>query len=153
MRVFRTADELVAAEGEVLGTSDWVVVDQAMIDLFAAATGDDQWIHVDPDRAADGPFGGTIAHGYLTLALLPRLSRQIWAVEGAAMAVNSGVNKVRFTRPVPAGSRLRLTSTVASTRRMSAGVLVVLKEQIELAGVDRPVCTAETLSVISFGGG
>ena len=149
-RVFTTADELVAAEGEVLGTSDWLLVDQATVDLFAQATGDDQWIHVDPERAADGPFGGTIAHGYLTLALLPRLSRQLGAVQGAAMAVNAGVNKVRFRRPVPVGSRVRLTSLVASTRRLAAGVHLVLQERIEVEGTDRPACTAETVTLVSF---
>ena len=150
VRVFRSADELVAAEGEVLGTSDWLLVDQPTIDLFAQATGDDQWIHVDPVRAADGPFGSTIAHGYLTLALIPRLSRQVWTVQGAAMAVNAGVNKVRFTRPIPAGSRVRLTSTVLSTRRLSAGVHLTLQERLQLEGYDRPACTAETVTLVSF---
>ena len=150
MRVFRSADEVLDAVGEVLGTSDWLLVDQATIDLFAQATGDDQWIHVDSERAAEGPFGTTIAHGYLTLALLPRLSQQIWTVEGASMAVNAGVNKVRFPKPVLSGSRLRLTSTVVSARRFGAGVHLVLQERLEVEGQERPVCTAETVSLLSF---
>jgi len=150
MRVFRSAEELIAAVGEVLGTSDWVYVGQAMIDLFAEATGDDQWIHVDPQRAADGPFGTTVAHGYLTLALLPRLSRQIWTVEGAAMAVNAGANRVRFAKPVLADTRIRLTSTVVSTRKVGPGVHLVLQERLYAEGQERPVCTAETVSLISF---
>ncbi len=150
MRVFSSADEVVAAVGEELGSSDWLLVDQATIDLFAQATGDDQWIHVDPERAASGPFGTTIAHGYLTLALLPRLAREIWSVDGAAMAVNAGVNKVRFPKPVPVGSRVRLTSTVVSARRVGTGVHLVLQEKVHVQGQDRPVCTAETVSLLSF---
>ncbi len=150
MKVFRSADEVIASVGEVLGTSDWLLVDQATIDLFAQATGDDQWIDVDPERAAAGPFGTTIAHGYLTLALLPRLAREVWSVEGASMAVNAGVNKVRFTKPVPSGSRVRLTSTVVSARRVGSGVHLVLQERLEVEGQERPACTAETVSLLSF---
>ncbi len=149
-RVFTSAESLLAAQGQVLGSSEWMTVDQAMVDQFAQATGDNQWIHVDQVRAADGPFGGTVAHGYLTLSLIPFLSQQVWTVSGATMAVNAGTNKVRFSAPVPVGSRVRLTSTVVSTRRMGASVHLILKEQIYLEGKERPVCTAETVTVISF---
>ncbi|MEO6205517.1 MAG: MaoC family dehydratase [Mycobacteriales bacterium] len=149
-RVLRGAADLLAAEGDLLGASDWLLIDQHMVDQFAAATGDNQWIHVDPVRAATGPFGGTVAQGYLTLSLIPLLSQQIWTVEGASMAVNAGTNKVRFTAPVPVGSRVRLTSTVVSTRQMGSSVHLVLKEQIHLEGRDRAVCTAETVTVVAF---
>ncbi|HEY2097631.1 MAG TPA: MaoC family dehydratase, partial [Pseudonocardia sp.] len=107
MRVFNGADELKAAVGEQLGTSDWVTVEQKQIDTFAEATGDHQWIHVDAEKAKDGPFGGTIAHGYLTLSLLPVFSAQVYKVENVKMGINYGLNKVRFTSPVPVNSRLR----------------------------------------------
>src|SRR5205814_2421081 len=106
---FHTADELKAAVGTPLGTSDWVEIDQARIDLFADATGDHQWIHVDPERAKDGPFGGTIAHGYLTMSLGPVLLPQVVTVTGFSMALNYGLNKLRFPAPVPVGSKVRLS--------------------------------------------
>lgn len=149
-RLFRDVDALVAAQGEVLGSSDWLTVDQEMVDQFAHATGDTQWIHVDPIRAATGPFGGTVAHGYLTLSLLPMLARQIWTVGGETMAVNAGTNKVRFTAPIPVGARIRLTSTVMSVRRMGGSVHLVLQEHVHLEGRDRPACTAETVTVVTF---
>src|SRR4051812_17515001 len=110
MRTFTSAAEIHAAAGAELGTSDWLTVDQQRIDTFAEATGDFQWIHVDPDRAKDGPYGKTIAHGYLTLSLLPLLVGQIYSVENARMRVNYGLNKVRFVAPVPVGSRVRARS-------------------------------------------
>lgn len=149
-RVFGSLEEVVAAEGEVLGTSDWFLVDQRIVDGFADVTGDRQWIHVDPHRAATGPFGTTIAHGYLTLALLPLLSQQIWAVADAASVVNAGLNRVRFHRPVPVGSRIRLTSTLQSTRRMRDALHVVVQERLHVEGQERPACSAETVTLLSF---
>ncbi len=122
-QVFTSAPELRAAVGQELGVSDWLEVDQKRIDLFADATGDHQWIHVDPERAAEGPFGSTIAHGYLTLSLLPALVPQILRVEGVRMGVNYGTDKVRFPAPVPVGSRLRAPGRPwpTSARRRTAG--------------------------------
>ena len=116
-RVFDDLDAFKAAAGEELGTSEWVTVTQEQINTFADATGDHQWIHVDPERAATGPFGTTIAHGYLTLALLPVLAAQIYAIEGLAFGMNYGANKVRFPSPVPVDSRLRATATLSRPRR------------------------------------
>ena len=125
MRVFRNVDEIARAVGEALGTSEWVQITQERVDTFADATGDHQWIHVDVDRArAESPFGGPIAHGYLSLSLLPMLGWQIFTIEGARMGVNYGSNKVRFPSPVPVGSRLRLSCGPAggssATRRLGA---------------------------------
>src|SRR5215218_9988788 len=107
MRILNNSKEIAAAAGEELGVSEWVAITQERIDLFADATGDHQWIHVDPERAADGPFGTTIAHGYLTLSMLPGLMGEIWRFEGVRMGINYGLNRVRFPSPVPAGSRIR----------------------------------------------
>ena len=145
-RVFTSTDELVAAVGQDLGFSDWLEIDQKRIDLFADATGDHQWIHVDPARAKDGPFGTTIAHGYLTLSLLPYLVPQIMRVEGVRMGVNYGVNKVRFPAPVPVGSRLRARAELVDVSEAGGGVQVAAKVTVEREGGDKPVCVAETLS-------
>ncbi|NSC20843.1 MaoC family dehydratase [Streptomyces albus subsp. chlorinus] len=146
-RVFTSADELRAAVGEELGSSDWLEVGQKRIDLFADATGDHQWIHVDPERAAEGPFGTTIAHGYLTLSLLPALVPQVMRVEGARMGVNYGVNKVRFPAPVPVGSRLRARLALTEVSEASdGGVQVAARVAVEREGGDKPVCVAESLS-------
>ncbi|MEU5837856.1 MaoC family dehydratase [Streptomyces diacarni] len=146
-RVFTSADELRAAVGEELGSSDWIEVDQKRIDLFADATGDHQWIHVDPERAAGGPFGGTIAHGYLTLSLLPALVPQIMRVEGMKMGVNYGVNKVRFPSPVPSGTRVRARVTLTDVSEASdGGVQVAAQVTVEREDADKPVCVAESLS-------
>ncbi|MCT2588892.1 MaoC family dehydratase [Streptomyces sp. N2-109] len=145
-RVFTSADELRAAVGEELGTSDWLEIDQRRIDLFAEATGDHQWIHVDPERARSGPFGSTIAHGYLTLSLLPALVPQIFHVEGLRMGVNYGVNKVRFPAPVPVGSRLRAHARLADVHEAGEGVQVTAQVTVEREGGEKPVCVAETVS-------
>ncbi|UNS96209.1 MaoC family dehydratase [Streptomyces tubbatahanensis] len=146
-RVFTSPDELRAAVGEELGSSDWLEVDQKRIDLFADATGDHQWIHVDPERAAGGPFGGTIAHGYLTLSLLPALVPQIMRVDGMRMGVNYGVNKVRFPSPVPSGTRVRARATLTDVSEASdGGVQVAAQVTVEREGADKPVCVAESLS-------
>ncbi|MEU1501605.1 MaoC family dehydratase [Streptomyces sp. NPDC005732] len=145
-RTFATVDELRAAVGEQLGYSDWVEIDQKRIDLFAEATGDHQWIHVDPERAASGPFGTTIAHGYLTLSLLPLFGPQLISVEGVQMGVNYGTNKVRFPAPVPVGSRLRATAKVTGVDDVTGGVQVSVAFTVERDGGDKPVCVAESVS-------
>jgi acyl dehydratase len=144
-RTFTSADDLKAAVGEQLGYTDWVEIDQKRIDLFADATGDHQWIHVDPARAKDGPFGTTIAHGYMTLSLLPDLVPQIMRVEGVRMGVNYGVNKVRFPAPVPVGSRLRARAELVDVSEAGGGVQVAAKVTVEREGGEKPVCVAEQL--------
>ena len=145
-RTFATVDELRAAVGEKLGYTDWVEIEQKRIDLFAEATGDHQWIHVDPEKAASGPFGTTIAHGYLTLSLLPLFGPQLIGVEGVQMGVNYGTNKVRFPAPVPVGSRLRATGTITGVDDVTGGVQVSVAFVVEREGGDKPVCVAESVS-------
>ncbi|MFJ3657218.1 MaoC family dehydratase [Streptomyces nigra] len=145
-RIFTGADDLKAAVGEQLGYTDWLEVDQKRIDTFAEATGDHQWIHVDPERAASGPFGTTIAHGYLTLSLLPLFGPQLIAVEGVKMGVNYGTNKVRFPAPVPVGSRLRATAVITGVTDVPGGVQVCVAFTVEREGGDKPVCVAESVS-------
>jgi acyl dehydratase len=148
-RVFSSLDEFKAAAGEELGTSDWVTVTQEQIDTFADATGDHQWIHVDPERAASGPFGGTIAHGYLTLSLLPVFVEQIYTIEGLAFGMNYGANKVRFPSPVPVDSRLRATATLVETRDIPIGTQGIVNVVVEREGGDKPVCIAEVIYVMA----
>ncbi|MFE7666068.1 MaoC family dehydratase [Streptomyces celluloflavus] len=145
-RVFGSLDELRAAVGEDLGTSDWLEIDQQRIDRFAEATGDHQWIHVDPERAAAGPFGTTIAHGYLTLSLLPALVPQLMRVDNVTMGINYGVNKVRFPATVPVGSRLRASARIAEVTEVPDGVQVATTVTVEREGSGKPVCVAETVS-------
>ncbi|MFE7119696.1 MaoC family dehydratase [Streptomyces sp. NPDC057654] len=145
-RIFTSLDELRAAVGEELGTSDWLEIDQKRIDLFAEATGDHQWIHVDPERAAEGPFGATIAHGYLTLALLPALVPQVMRVDNIKMGVNYGTNKVRFPSPVPVGSRVRASARVAEVTEVPGGVQLTTTVTVEREGSEKPACVAETVS-------
>ncbi|MFC8805205.1 MaoC family dehydratase [Streptomyces anthocyanicus] len=145
-RIFASADEVKAAVGEQLGYTDWQEVDQKRIDLFAEATGDHQWIHVDPERAAAGPFGGTIAHGYLTLSLLPLFGPQLIRVDGVKMGVNYGTNKVRFPSPVPVGSRLRATAVITGVEDVKGGIQVSVAFTVEREGGDKPVCVAESVS-------
>ncbi|MFJ8822189.1 MaoC family dehydratase [Streptomyces sp. NPDC102467] len=149
-RVFKDADELKAAVGEQLGHTDWVAIEQERIDRFAEATGDHQWIHVDPERAKAGPFGTTIAHGYLTLSLLPLFGPQLIAVEGVKMGVNYGTNKVRFPAPVPVGSRLRATAKITSVDDVPGGVQVSVAFTVEREGGEKPVCVAESVSRYYF---
>ena len=134
--------------GRKLGTSEWFTVDQKTIDLFAEATGDHQWIHVDPERAKDGPFGGTIAHGYLTLSLVPWVAGELFdlATEGAKL--NYGVNKVRFPHPVPVGSRIRGTVTIADVSDVPAGKQMITRYVIEIEDVAKPACVAETVVLL-----
>ena len=130
--------------GQHLGHSDWVTITQEQVNQFAEATGDHQWIHVDVERAkAESPFGGPIAHGYLTLSLLASLSSQVLAVTDTVMGVNYGLNKVRFPSPVPVGSRVRLTATLKSVEEVTGGLQVTLGAVIEREGGDKPVCIAE----------
>ena len=145
-RTFTSPDELRAAVGEQLGHTDWVEVDQKRIDLFAEATGDHQWIHVDPEKAATGPFKTTIAHGYLTLSLLPLFGPQLIRVEGVTMGVNYGTNKVRFPAPVPVGSRVRATAKITGVEDVTGGVQVTVAFTVEREGGDKPVCVAESVS-------
>ncbi|SFD66452.1 MaoC family dehydratase [Streptomyces aidingensis] len=145
-RVFTSADELRAAVGAELGPSDWLEVDQKRIDLFAEATGDHQWIHVDPERAAQGPFRTTIAHGYLTLSLLPALVPQTLRVEGVKMGVNYGTNKVRFPSPVPVGARLRARAKLLEVTDVPGGVQVTLQVTVEREGGEKPACVVESVS-------
>ena len=152
MRVFRSVDEIVGAVGEPLGTSDWVQITQERIDTFARATGDHQWIHVDVDRAqAESPYGGPIAHGYLSLSLLPALGWQIYTTEGATMGVNYGSNKVRFPAPVPVGSRVRLSSVLLdATQRPDGAVHMVVEQTLEIEGHPKPAVVAETVSRVVY---
>ncbi|TKA09058.1 MaoC family dehydratase [Actinacidiphila oryziradicis] len=145
-RTFASLDELRAAVGEELGTTGWLEIDQKRIDLFADATGDHQWIHVDPDRAVQGPFGATIAHGFLTLSLIPSFTPELLRVEGVKMGVNYGVNKVRFPAPVPVGSRLRASGQIAEVTEVTGGVQLITRITIEREGGEKPVCVAETVS-------
>lgn len=145
MRVFEGISELVDAAGEELGSSDWLVVDQDRVNTFVDATGDHQWIHVDTERAATGPFGGTIAHGLLTLSLLPHFLHQIYRVDNVTMAVNYGLNKVRFPAPVPVGAKLRASSRIAEVTRFEGAVQVVLSTSMEIEGVDKPACVVESI--------
>lgn len=148
MRVFHGIEELQAAAGTQLGYSPWHEVTQEQINLFADATGDHQWIHVDPERAAAGPFGTTIAHGYLTLSLVPLFSAEVYSVEGFRMAVNYGTNKVRFPTPVPVGSRLRGGVTLDSVEPSALGFTVAATVTVEIEGADKPACVAQTLAVV-----
>lgn len=142
--IYRSADELVAKVGQVLGHSDWLTVEQSRIDEFASATGDFQWIHVDPERAQDGPFGTTIAHGWLTASLLPVLVGQIYKID-AKMAINIGVNKMRFTNPVKVGSRVRAVSTLAAVDEKGPAVQLTVNTEVEIEGADKPALVVETL--------
>ena len=138
-------EELATMVGQHLGYSQFQTVSQEQVNLFAAATGDHQWIHEDVERAKSGPFGGTIAHGYLTLSLLPVLLAGVLRVEGVAMGVNYGTNKVRFTKPVPVGSAIRAGATLASVEPFDGGATVALDTVIEIEGSDKPACVAQVI--------
>ena len=146
MKTFQGIAELARAAGTDLGSSDWLEIDQQRIDTFAAATGDHQWIHVDPERAADGPFGRTIAHGFLTLSLLPVLQHQLYAVEGVRMAVNVGLNRVRFMTPVPVGSKVRASAKIISVTELDGAVQLVFATTIEIEGVEKPAAVIESIA-------
>ena len=148
MRVLHGIEELVAAAGTDLGTIEWHTVTQAQVDQFADATGDHQWIHVDRQRAAEGPFGTTIAHGYLTLSLVPLFVADVYTIEGVRLAVNYGCNKVRFPAPVPVGSRLRGSVRLDSVTPSGTGHLMAATVVVEIEGSQKPACVAETLVLV-----
>ena len=143
---FDSPAALLPAVGQHLGFSDWLEIDQRRIDLFAESTGDHQWIHVDPERAASGPFGKTIAHGYLTLSLANLFLPEIMVVDNVSMGVNYGCEKVRFPAPVPVGSRVRGGGEVISAEEVKGGVQVVVRMIIEIEGSERPACVIDTIS-------
>jgi acyl dehydratase len=145
VKIFDGLAEFAAASGEELGVTDWLVVDQARIDQFAEATEDRQWIHVDPGKAAGGPFGGTIAHGLLTLSLLPYFMHQLYSVDGVTMAINYGFNKVRFITPVPVGAKLRATSMVSEVTEVSGGLQATLVTTMEIDGASKPAAVIESI--------
>ncbi|MEA3055987.1 MAG: hypothetical protein QOD30_1419 [Actinomycetota bacterium] len=138
-------DELKAKQGEHLGYSDYVEITQEQVNLFADATGDHQWIHVDPERAKAGPFGGPIAHGYLTLSLAPALLPQILIVGGISMGVNYGCGKVRFPSPVPVGSKVRAGAELVSVDDVAGGAQVTMQVTFEVEGAPKPSCVAEVI--------
>ena len=148
MRVFNNLDELAAVKGEHLGYSDWHTVTQEQVNLFADATGDHQWIHVDQERAAQGPFGGTIAHGYLTLSLIPVLVSGIYRVDNLTMGINYGSNKVRFPATVRVGSRIRAGAELVDVQEAKLGKQFVVRTTVEIEGNGKPACVAETVVLL-----
>ena len=148
MRVFSTLDEVSAAVGEELGSSEWLTIDQERVDQFAEATGDHQWIHVDVERAKEGPFGGTIAHGYLTLSLVPFLGSQVLSFATPGAKLNYGTNKVRFPNPVLVGKRIRAHVAIADVADLSSGKQATIKYTIEIEGETKPACVAETVVLL-----
>jgi acyl dehydratase len=147
MRVFKTPHELKDCVGEELGKTDWLEIDQARINLFADATGDHQWIHVDIEKARQGPFGGPVAHGYLTASLANYFLPQLLDVQGTSMGVNYGCDKIRFPAPVPVGSRVRGTGALTSVEETKdGGIQAKVTVKIEIQGQDRPACVIETIS-------
>jgi acyl dehydratase len=144
-----TFDSLPALAGSEIGASDWLTIDQARIDLFAEATGDRQWIHVDPERASkEMPGGKTIAHGYLTLALIPALIQGLLRIEGLTRGINYGADKIRFTNMVPEGSRVRARQKLLSVASKGGGLQLISEITIEIEGAKRPACVAETIAII-----
>jgi acyl dehydratase len=145
MSTTTTIDGLTGLVGSELGVSDWLEISQARVNMFADATDDHQWIHVDPERAAAGPFGGPIAHGYLTLSLVIPLFSQVLTVTDAAMGVNYGLNKARFPAPVPVGSKIRLRATLAAADPVPGGVQVNVDCVVEVEGGSKPACAAQAV--------
>jgi len=145
VKKFSGLDEFVAAQGSQLGPTDWLEVTQERVNLFADATDDHQWIHVDPERAANGPFGGTIAHGLLTLSLLPHFTHQLYTVDNIAMAVNYGYNKVRFITPVRVGSKIRARAEIAKVDQLDGAVQATVPVTVEIEGSDKPAAIAESI--------
>ena len=148
MKVFESTAELLPLVGQDVATSDWITVTQEQVNLFAQATGDHQWIHVDPERAAGGPFGGTIAHGYLTLSMIPMLGQQVYRFDNITMGLNYGSNKVRFPQAVKVGSRVRAGVQVAEVNPGTQGTQVAFRYTIEIEGADKPACVAETVVLL-----
>jgi acyl dehydratase len=148
MRTFTSFDQLSEAVGEDLGTTDWLEVTQERVDAFADATGDHQWIHVDVERAKDGPFGGTIAHGYLTLSLIPQFTPELFSLETPGARLNYGLNKVRFPNPVKVGAKIRATAQISDVSDVPAGKQMVTRYTIEIDGESKPACVAETVVLL-----
>lgn len=148
MRVFTTFEEVAEAAGTDLGTTEWVTIDQRRVNQFADATGDHQWIHVDIERAKEGPFGGTIAHGYLTLSLVPWLGSQVFTLRTPGAKLNYGVNKVRFPNPLLVGKRIRLHVKMGEVVDIPSGKQLTVQHTIEIEGEDKPACVAETVVLL-----
>jgi acyl dehydratase len=148
MRTFTSAAEVEAATGEHLGESAWRTITQEQIDLFADATDDHQWIHVDPQRAAAGPFGATIAHGYLSLALLAAFSPEVIAIEDVRMSINYGLDRVRFLTPVRVGSRVRSTASLLAATQTDAGLRVTVRHTVEIEGEAKPAMVADSIALV-----
>ena len=144
--VFATPSALLGSEGSPLGPTEWLEITQQRVDQFADATGDHQWIHVDPVRAKEGPFGACIAHGYLTLALVNLFLPELMRVDGVRMGVNYGVDKVRFPAPVPVGKRIRGRGEVVAVEEVKGAVQAIVRVTVEIEGSDRPACVADTIS-------
>ncbi|HEX6388237.1 MAG TPA: MaoC family dehydratase [Solirubrobacteraceae bacterium] len=151
MRTFNGIDDLRASVGQEIGVSDWYSITQAEIDRFADATEDHQWIHVDPERAKETPFGGTIAHGLLTLGLGPKFSYELWTVENVAFALNYGYDKVRFPAPLPVDSKVRMRAALSAVDDVPGGVQLRVTQTFEIEGAEKPVCVAEALARV-YGG-
>lgn len=146
MKTFKTLSELAACTGQEVAVSDWITITQQQVNLFAEATGDHQWIHVDPEKARTGPFGGPIAHGFLTLSLLPKFFESSFEIIGSRLGVNYGLNKVRFTAPVPVSSRLRARMKLLAAEPIdNAGMQMSWEVTVEREGSAKPVCVAESL--------
>lgn len=145
MKKFKDLAELAAAEGTQLGPTEWLEITQDRVNLFADATDDHQWIHIDPQRAADGPFGGTIAHGLLTLSLIPHFTHQLYTVDNVAMAINYGYNKVRFITPVPVGAKLRARAEISAVAQLDNAVQATLTTTVEIEGSQKPAAVAESI--------
>jgi acyl dehydratase len=148
VRTFPDIDSLRAAKGDRLGPTDWRRVTQEQVNAFADATGDHQWIHVDVERAAAGPFGGTIAHGFLMLSLLPVFLQELYRIDGVTMAVNYGLNKVRFPSALPVGSRVRAGMEVTDVVDVPMGVQLVINVVLEIEGQPKPACVAEQVVLL-----
>ena len=151
MRTIASLAELPALVGQEVATSDWITITQEQVNLFAEATGDHQWIHVDVERAKETPFGGTIAHGYYTLSLAPMFSYELFSMEGFAFGVNYGCNRVRFPAPLPVGSKVRMRAELASVEEIPGGAQITTKLTFEREGGDKPVCVAESLARVFSG--
>ena len=147
MRKFASLEEFVAAKGESLGFSEWHTITQEQVNAFADATGDHQWIHVNIERAASGPFGGTIAHGYLTVSLLPILSMETFRIDGLTMGINYGLDRVRFPSPVLTGSNIRSEATLTDIKQTHLGWLASVRMRGEIQGQEKAACVADTLSL------
>ncbi|KKF03554.1 MaoC family dehydratase [Mycolicibacterium obuense] len=145
MKVFADLEEFTQAAGTELGPTEWLEIDQQRVNQFADATDDHQWIHVDPQRAADGPFGGAIAHGLLTLSLLPRFMHDLYRVDNVAMAINYGFDKVRFITPVPVGAKLRARSVISKVSALDNAAQATLVTTIEVDGAQKPAAVIESI--------